>query len=320
MSSLPPPPIVALVVPCYNEEACIDEMVATLRALQRQMIADGRLAADSFLYLIDDGSCDQTWPKITAAHAADTAVRGLRLSRNFGHQAALLAGLTRVASSCDAAISLDADLQQDPQAIPAFVEAYQGGAEVVIGVRADRHADGWFKRSTARAFYWLMNAMGVQLVPDHADFRLLGRRALVALSEYKESNIFLRALCLRLGFQQARVLFSVRERQRGQSKYTLRKMLRLALYGITSSSTVPLRLVAMTGFCTFLFSALMGIYVLYTALFTANAVPGWASTTLPIYFIGGIQLLCLGVVGEYVGQIMNEVRNRPRFHGDDELF
>lgn len=314
------PPTLALVVPCYDEEACIEETISTLLGVLGGLVTTECIAANSFLFLVDDGSHDRTWELIRTARKRDTRVRGLRLSRNFGHQNALLAGLLRVNEDCDAAISIDADLQQDPETIPEFVNAYRGGAEVVLGVRDDRRTDGWFKRTTAGAFYRLMSMMGVPLVPDHADYRLLGRRALMALTEYRESNLFLRAICLQLGFQQAIVSFSVRARQSGESKYTLAKMLRLAIHGITSTSTVPLRLVALTGLLIFLFSTAMGGYVLYVALLTSNAVPGWASTTLPIYFIGGIQLLCLGVIGEYIGQIIGEVKRRPRFHGVDELY
>lgn len=319
MSAYLPPPTIALVVPCYDEEACIEETVATLIGVLDGLVAAENIAAGSFLFLVDDGSRDRTWELIRAARERDRRVRGLRLSRNFGHQNALLAGLLRTGELCDAAISIDADLQQDPAAIPEFVEAYRRGAEVVLGVRDDRRADGWFKRNTARAFYRLMSLMGVPLVPDHADYRLLGRRALAALAEYRESNLFLRAICLQLGFRQARVNFAVRARQAGESKYTLAKMLRLAVHGITSTSTVPLRLVALTGFFVFMFSTVMAGYVLYVALMTPRAIPGWASTALPIYFLGGIQLLCLGVVGEYIGQIIDEVKRRPRFHGVDEL-
>jgi glycosyltransferase involved in cell wall biosynthesis len=315
-----PPPRLALVVPCYNEEECVLDTISTLRRVLSDLADQGEVATDSFLYLVDDGSTDKTWNLIAAAHAADPKVCGLRLSRNFGHQSALLAGLKGVKERCDASISIDADLQQDPQAIPAFVDAYRRGAEVVLGVRSDRQADSWFKGTSARLFYRLMAAMGVDIVPNHADYRLLGSRAMAALAEYRESNLFLRYICCQLGFRTETVDFSVRPRERGVSKYSLAKMLRLALHGITSSSVVPLRLVAVTGFAIFLLSGVMGGYVLYQALVVGDTVPGWASTTLPIYFIGGIQLLCLGVVGEYVGQIFGEVKGRPRYLQDHELF
>ncbi|MGE5621403.1 MAG: glycosyltransferase family 2 protein [Candidatus Bathyarchaeota archaeon] len=317
---LAPPPRIALVVPCYNEEECLLATIATLGRLLDRLAGEGTVAADSFLYLVDDGSSDRTWTLIATAHAADPRVRGLRLSRNFGHQNALLAGLKGVMGRCDASISIDADLQQDPEAIPAFVDAYRRGAEVVLGVRSDRRADGWFKGTTARLFYRLMAAMGVGIVPNHADYRLLGAQAMAALAEYRESNLFLRYICCQLGFRTETVSFEVRPRLQGESKYSLAKMLRLALHGITSSSVVPLRLVAVTGFVIFLLSAVMGGYVLYRTLAVGDTVPGWASTTLPIYFIGGIQLLCLGVVGEYVGQIFGEVKRRPHYLQDHELF
>jgi glycosyltransferase involved in cell wall biosynthesis len=243
----------------------------------------------------------------------------LKLSRNFGHQAALLAGLTAVTRHCDAAISIDADLQQDPHAIRDFVKELHKGADIVLGVRKDRGTDGWLKKQTALAFYTLMRVLGVNIIPNHADYRLLSKRALEALALFPEPSIFLRATCLQLGFNVSTVFFEVSERQFGQTKYSLKKMLRLALHGITSCSVVPLRIVAIIGFVLFLSSLGMGAYVLWHALFVGDTIPGWASITLPIYFIGGVQLLCLGVVGEYVGQIYKTVKNRPRWICEHKL-
>ena len=316
----PSAPLVAVVVPCLNEEECLGRTLAELRNVLDALIDKGKAHADSYLYVVDDGSTDDTWSAVERAHAADGRVRGLRLSRNFGHQRALLAGLMKVRERCDVAISIDADLQQDPLAMEDFLDAYGAGAEVVMGVRTDRDSDGWLKRSMAQLFYRLMVALGVDVVPDHADYRLLGKRALAALAEYGESNLFLRHICSQLGFRSATVRYKVSARRHGVSKYTLARMLQLALHGITSSSVVPLRIVALTGFAVFVLSAVMACYVLYQALVLNAAVPGWASTTLPIYFIGGVQILCLGVVGEYVGQTLTEVKRRPRYHHDTELF
>ena len=243
----------------------------------------------------------------------------MKLSKNFGHQAALLAGLSEVTKHCDAAISIDADLQQDPLAIRDFVIELRKGADVVLGVRRDRGTDGWLKKQTALGFYALMRIMGVNIIPNHADYRLLSKRALEALALFPEPSIFLRATCLHLGFRVSTVLFDVSERQYGQTKYSLTKMLRLALHGITSFSVVPLRIVAIIGFVIFLSSLGMGGYVIWHSLYVGDTIPGWASITLPIYFIGGVQLLCLGVVGEYVGQIYKTVKNRLRWICEHKL-
>lgn len=318
--SMRPAPLVAVVVPCFNEEGTLPDTLAELLARLDELAADGQIQPASYLYLVDDGSRDATWPVIAAAHAGNPRVRGLRLSRNFGHQNALLAGLLKVREHCDASISIDADLQQDPRAMADFVAAWRRGTEVVLGVRHDRDSDGWFKRSSAQLFYRLMNLMGVRVVAHHADYRLLGSRAMAALSEYGENNLFLRYICSQLGFRTEIIHFNVRPRRQGVSTYNLGRMLQLALDGIAPSSVMPLRLVAFTGLCVFLLSTVMGGYVLFQTLVVGDTVPGWASTTLPIYFIGGIQILCLGVIGEYVGQTLIEVKQRPRYHHDVELF
>ena len=303
----------AIVVPCHNESESVNHAATQLTALLQEFAAEGLISKNSYLFFVDDGSTDATWAIIDALNRNNKLIKGLKLSHNFGHQAALLAGLSTVTNECDAAISIDADLQQDPLAIRDFLNEFQNGADVVLGVRKDRGTDGWFKKQTALWFYTLMRVMGVDIVPNHADYRLLSKRALEALALFSEPSIFLRATCLQLGFRVSNVFFDVSERQFGETKYSLTKMLRLALHGITSFSVVPLRMVALIGFGIFLFSIGMGGYVLWHALFVGDTIPGWASTTLPIYFIGGVQLLCLGVVGEYVGQIYKTVRNRPRW-------
>lgn len=312
-------PRLAIVLPCFNESESIPQAVIVLSALLKEMTNDGLISEDSYLFFVDDGSSDGTWAAIEELHKSHTFIKGLNLSRNFGHQVALLAGLTAVTSNCDAAVSIDADLQQDPQAIREFVCEFRNGADVVLGVRRDRGTDGWLKKQTALGFYALMGAMGVNTIPNHADYRLLGKKALEALALYQEPGIFLRATCLHLGFRFSTVLFDVGERKYGQTKYSLKKMLRLALHGITSFSVVPLRFVAIVGIMLFLISLGMGGYVLWHALLVGDTVPGWASTTLPIYFIGGVQLLCLGVVGEYVGQIYTTVKKRPRWICEHKL-
>jgi glycosyltransferase involved in cell wall biosynthesis len=291
-------PRLAIVLPCYNEAESINHAITQLTALMNELAVEGLISKKSYLFFVDDGSTDESWEVIEKIGLSNNAIKGLKLSRNFGHQAALLAGLTTVTKDCDAAISIDTDLQQDPQAIRDFVKKFQNGADVVLGIRKDRGTDGWFKKQTALGFYTLMRAMGVKIIPNHADYRLLSKRALEALSLFPEPSIFLRAICLQLGFKVSTVFFAVKERQYGQTKYSLKKMLRLALHGITSFSVVPLRIVAIIGFVLFLFSCGMGGYVAWRTLFVGDTVPGWASTALPIYFIGGVQLLCLGVVGE----------------------
>ncbi len=309
----------AIVLPCYNEQDSLPKVIVELDAVLARLVADRLIAVDSFLFFVDDGSSDGTWDALERLHGTRGNVKALKLSRNFGHQAALFAGLTAVAPACDAAISIDADLQQDPAAIRDFVVAFNAGADVVLGIRRDRATDGVFKRRMALGFYWLMKTMGVNTVPNHADYRLLSRRALEALQRFTEPSIFLRATCLELGFRVTSVMFDVREREFGQSKYSLRKMLRLAIHGVTSSSVVPLRIVAIVGFVLFGLTLVMGLYIAWRTLFVGDTVPGWASTTLPIYFIGGVQLLCLGIVGEYIGQIYATVRNRPRWITEHEL-
>lgn len=306
-------PRLAIVLPCLNEHESIGYAVRELSAIIKDATGLKLIAENSFLFFVDDGSTDETWQIIETFNRSNRAIKGLKLSRNFGHQAALLAGLTAVTPDCDAAISIDSDLQQDPLAIKDFVREFRKGMDVVVGVRKNRGTDGWFKKLSAMGFYKLMGMMGVHTVPNHADYRLLSKRALEALALYPESNVFLRAICLELGLRVSTVYFDVKERQYGQTKYSLFKMLRLAIHGITSFSIVPLRIVAIIGMVLFLLSLGMGCYVLWHALLLGDTVPGWASTALPIYFIGGVQLLCLGIVGEYVGQIYSTVKHRPRW-------
>lgn len=312
-------PRLAIVLPCFNESESIDSVATRLLTLTNEWISEQLIAHDSYLFFVDDGSSDNSWQLLEKWNKHDGRIKGLKLSKNFGHQAALLAGLSAVTEDCDVAISIDADLQQDPQAMRKFIHQYRAGSEIVLGVRNDRGTDGWLKKRTAKGFYTVMRAMGVNIVPDHADYRLLGKRALRALALFPEPSIFLRATCLELGFKTSIVFFNVTDREFGTTKYSLKKMLRLALHGITAFSIVPLRIVAITGLVLFLATLGMGGYVLWRTLFVGDTVPGWASTTLPIYFIGGVQLLCLGVVGEYIGQIYKTVKNRPRWICENKL-
>jgi len=319
-SSPPTLPVLAVVVPCYNEQDALPNTISVLSTVLSEMVQDKLISADSFLYFVDDGSTDFTWALLMSAHAENSQVRGLKLSRNFGHQNALVGGLMSIKGRCDISISLDADLQQDPLAMREFVRQYKSGADIVFGVRRDRDSDSGFKRATALGFYRLMTAMGVKVIPNHADYRLLSRRAMESLGQHKESNMFLRAICAQLGFKSAVVEFDVVERTAGESKYSLSKMLKLAIDGITSFSVAPLRMITIVGSLIFAASALMGLYILFRSLVVGDTVPGWASITLPIYFLGGIQILCLAVIGEYIAQIFTGVKQRPKYIVEEEVF
>lgn len=301
----------AIIVPCYNEEEVLPETNRRLLALLTRMQASGAVSADSAIHYVDDGSRDRTWTLIEELSAADPRVHGIKLSRNRGHQAALMAGLLTVEG--DALVSIDADLQDDVNVIEKMVAEFAGGAEVVYGVRDSRETDTVFKRNTALAYYGLMRKMGVDLVHNHADFRLLGRRAIEALREYGEVNMFLRGIVPMIGYRAATVKYDRAERFAGVSKYPLRKMLTFALEGVTSLSVVPLRLITLLGFLVSVFSFLMILFVIYGTLVMKAVVPGWASSVVPIYFLGGIQLLSMGIIGEYVAKIYLETKQRPRF-------
>ena len=301
----------SIVVPCYNESAALGECARQLRQLLEDLRAKGKVAAGSSLWFIDDGSRDDTWQLIEALARQHPDVVGVKLSRNRGHQNALLAGL--LSADGDAVISLDADLQDDISVIEAMLDAHRDGNEIVYGVRRSREQDTAFKRWSARAYYRVLRLLGVEVVPDHAEFRLLGRAALDALAAYPESNLFLRGLIPQLGFRSARVLYDRQLRIAGSSKYPLTRMLGLGIDGITSFSAVPLRMIAALGAILFVVSMGISAWVLGVKLFTDHALPGWASTTLPIYAIGGVQLLSLGLVGEYVAKIYLEVKRRPRY-------
>jgi polyisoprenyl-phosphate glycosyltransferase len=301
----------SIVVPCYNEEAVLPETYARLFALRERLIANGKISRRSDIVFVDDGSCDRTWNMIDGWAREGAPVVGVKLSRNCGHQNALLAGLS--SAKGDAVITIDADLQDDEGAIERMVDAFHEGNEVVYGVRAKRDTDTWFKRTTARTFYRVMKALGVQTVIDHADYRLLSRRAIKYLDQFNEVNLFLRGVIPLLGLRSAVVHYDRRVRFAGESKYPVRKMLEFALNGITSFSTAPLRAIALLGFTLSFACLVLAGWVLAVKFFSSNAVPGWASTILPIYFLGGVQLLCAGVLGEYVGKIYMEIKRRPRF-------
>lgn len=304
-------PRLAIVVPCFNEEEVLPETAHRLLALLQGMMATERVAAGSQVVFVDDGSRDHTWDMIEGLACSDARVGGIKLSRNRGHQNALLAGLY----TCDADVllSVDADLQDDISVIPDMIQQHANGAQVVYGVRKDRSSDGLFKRASAQGFYRLMSALGAESVYNHADFRLLSRRAVEALKSFTEVNLFLRGMVPLIGFKSAIVYYTRGERFAGESKYPLRKMLGLALDAVTSFSVAPLRVISCIGVLVFLLSAAMGLWTLWVKLFTEHAVPGWTSTLLPIYLLGGVQILCIGVIGEYLGKVYQETKARPRY-------
>ncbi|HPJ02847.1 MAG TPA: glycosyltransferase family 2 protein [Candidatus Limiplasma sp.] len=301
-----------IVIPCYNEEQVLPETSKRLEAKVRQLVEAGLCGADSRVLLVDDGSKDRTWEIITALHDQNPLFEGLKLSRNRGHQNALLAGLMTARKHCDVSISMDADLQDDMNAIDQFLKEFQNGCDVVYGVRNKRKSDTFFKRQTALAFYRLMKGLGVDIMFNHADYRLMSRRALDALHQFSEVNLFLRGLAPLVGFQTGVVYYDRSERFAGESKYPLKKMLAFAVDGITSFSVKPLRLITTLGIVIFMISLLMLLYTLISWI-VGKAVSGWASTLASIWMIGGIQLLSLGVIGEYIGKIYSETKRRPRF-------
>lgn len=315
----PDKPILGIVIPCYDEELVIKETAEKLLAILESLIFNAIIDKTSFIYFVDDGSQDKTWDIILKLHETNPIIRGVKLSKNVGHQNALVAGYTKLAGCVDCLISIDADLQQDENAIPLFIDKYKKGADIVYGVRNNRKTDKMFKKISASIFYDLISYMGVKLIKNHADYRLVSSRALKAFLEYKEKNIFLRGIFTDLGFKTDIVYFDVRDRFAGKTKYTLKKMVSLCLDGITSFSMEPLRLIAIIGFFIFLVTGLMIFYILIETLIFKHTVPGWASIVLPIYFLGGIQVLSIGVVGEYIGKIYKEVKARPNFIIEDEI-
>lgn len=300
-----------IVVPCYNEQEVLPETARRLLAVLDGLHEKGLASDDSRIWFVDDGSRDATWALIERLSVAHPCIEGLKLAANRGHQNALLAGL--LTAHGDVLISVDADLQDDLGVMEHMVREHVDGAEIVFGVRSDRSADTAFKRITAESYYKVLGALGVRVVFNHADYRLMGRRAIEALREYREVNLFLRGIVPELGFKTATVPYIRSERFAGESKYPLRKMLGLAIEGVTSFSAAPLRFITIFGLLVCVCSFGMGAWAVLTKLFGAQALPGWASTVVPIYFLGGVQMLCLGVIGEYLAKIYMEVKARPRF-------
>ncbi len=304
--------VLYIVVPCYNEEEVLPETSRRLKEKMEALVAAGAVSGGSRILFVNDGSQDRTWEIISALHAADPVFSGVDLTRNRGHQNALLAGLMTAKDRCDMAISMDADLQDDVDAVDKMIEEYHAGCDIVYGVRSSRKKDTFFKRFTAEGFYRVMNLLGAETVFNHADYRLMSRRALEGLSQFKEANLFLRGMVPMIGYRSGTVEYERGERFAGESKYPLKKMLAFAMEGITSLSVKPLRMITGLGALIFLIAAVMLAYSVYRWA-VGDTVLGWASLMCSVWAIGGLILLSLGVIGEYIGKIYLETKGRPRF-------
>ena len=305
-------PVIYMVIPCYNEEEVLPETSRRLNEKYDALIASGAISPQSRVVFVNDGSKDRTWEIIRSLHQSNPRFSGVDLTRNRGHQNALLAGLMTVKDLCDAAVSMDADLQDDINAIDEMVAKFKEGNDIVYGVRSSRETDTFFKRTTAQGFYKMMNHMGVKTVYNHADFRLMSRRALEGLAEYEEVNLFLRGIVPLIGYKSDVVYYQRAERFAGESKYPLKKMIAFAGEGITSFSTKPMKMITALGIVVFLISIVMLIWSI-VGFFLGTTEPGWASLMVSIWAIGGLLLLSVGIVGEYIGKIYLETKHRPRF-------
>lgn len=304
----------AIVVPCYNEEEVLKISSQALREVLDLLVKKGKIAEDSFILFVNDGSRDRTWELIEEEHRAHPAqVCGVKLAGNVGHQFALTAGLITAKDMSDVTVSIDADLQDDVAVIEEMIDKYHEGCDIVYGVRRERKTDTFFKRVTAQGFYKVMELMGVKSVYNHADFRLMSRRAVEQFSKYRETNLYLRGMMPLIGYQTDKVFYDRKERVAGESKYPLRKMLALAFNGISSFSVKPISMILGLGFAIVFVSVLAAVYALIS-YFTGHVVPGWTSLILSIWFLGGVQLLAIGLVGQYIGKIYIEVKQRPRYN------
>lgn len=306
------PKTLYILAPCYNEAEVLPLTSKIFLDKLNSLITEGKISENSRVAFVDDGSKDETWNIIESLHELDPKFIGVKLSRNRGHQNALLGGMSTVADDCDMIVTIDADAQDDVNAIDKMVDDFNGGTEIVYGVRASRETDTFFKRTTAQGFYKFMTLMGVETVYNHADFRLMSSRAVKALLDFKEVNLFLRGMVPLVGFKSSTVTYDRAPRLAGESKYPLKKMLTFAFDGITSFSIRPIRFITALGGITLILSVLFAIYALIS-YFVHNTVPGWTSTVLSIWFFGSLQLIATGVVGEYIGKIYLEAKGRPRF-------
>ena len=302
---------VGIVIPAYNEEAVIAQTAEFINRALERLVQARKAAEHSRIWFVDDGSTDRTWEILDALARQNPRIRAIKLSRNRGHQNALLAGL--LTASGDVIVSMDADMQDDVAAVESMIDEYSRGNDIVYGVRQRRDTDTFFKRNTALGFYRLLRWMGVETVENHADYRLMSRRAIEALGEFAEVNLFLRGIVPLIGFRSSRVYYDRKERFAGESKYPLGKMLKLAWDAVTSFSVVPLRTITVLGALVFVTSMALSLWVLWVRLMTENALPGWASIVLPMSIIGGVQILSLGVIGEYLAKVYAETKHRPRY-------
>lgn len=310
----------AIVVPCYNEELCLKATIARLLEVLRMLEQKGKIKEDSYIYLVDDGSTDDTWNIITEYHKRTHQVRGARFIRNYGNQKALIAGYESVRNiGCDCAVSIDADLQQDEMAIEKFIDEFHNGAQIVSGIRNDRKTDGFIKKNTALLFYKTMHLLGVKIPVNHSDYRLVSKKALDIMEEFDERYLFLRGFFNELGLKTAYVYFDVKPRMAGNSKFNIVSLTRLALEGITSYSIRPLRLVTILGFLMGFFGFLVGVETIIEKIYFNNSPNGWATAVMLSCVFGGLQIFCLGIIGEYVGQVFREVKSRPRYIKSEEL-
>ena len=311
-------PKLIIVSPCYNEEAILRYSADTLTSFLKRVIALGKIAPSSRILYVNDGSRDRTWSLIEELHKDDSFVEGLSLAKNVGSELAVMAGMMAARERADVVVTIDADLQDDVEAIEEMINHYLDGYDIVYGVKTSREADPWLKRITAEGFYRLQQNMGINVIFNHTNFRLMSKRALEALSEYSERNLYLRGIIPQLGFRSAEVEDVIRERTAGESKYNYTKLLLLAVDGITSFSTKPISFIVGMGLFSLLISIVMAIYVLVSYV-EHLSVPGWASLMLSLWFIGSMLLLSIGVVGQYIGKIYIEVKARPRYHIDQYL-
>ena len=314
-------PVLAIIIPCYNEEEALENTLKTLLNYVDELVSKQKISEKSFIYLVDDGSKDKTYSIMAKYHnEKPDRVKALKFSRNFGNQKAILAGLLEVRKfDIDCCVTIDADLQQDERTIEKFLEEFNKGAQIVCGVRNDRKTDSLFKKSTAIAFYKLINLLGVDIEPNHSDFRLVSREVLDVLHQYREVNLFLRGVFQEFGFKKQYVYFDVRPRTQGESKFNFFSLMTLAMQGITSFSIIPLRFVSVVGFIMFFTSLLLAIHAVYEKIANQNTVSGWATIVLALAVIGGLQILCIGIIGEYLGQLFQEVKARPRYIVEEEL-
>lgn len=313
-------PVLAVVIPCFNEELCIENTVKTLFEVLNTLIKKDKINPNSYLYLVDDGSLDSTWEIIKKLHSENNLVKAQKFIRNYGNQKALLAGLEAVREiGCDCVVSIDADLQQDEWAIEKFIDEYMKGFDIVSGIRNDRKTDSLFKKTTALLFYKIMNLLGVKIPVNHSDYRLISRRALELMSQYHENSLFLRGFFHELGLKTSYIHFNVKQRFAGKSKFSLVKLIELSLSGITSFSIVPLRIITALGFLMALFGFVVGVESVVEKIFYNNSPNGMTTTIILLCVFGGIQLFCVGIIGEYVGQVYREVKARPRYIKETEL-